>query len=71
MSISDYAEAFVILMKYRPDGGPEPAYAYNEKLQVFVDPSLVDDEDLDRLESLGFRPKPDPHRVPPHFEVST
>jgi len=71
MTIADYEEAFSILAKYdEPNKGPQPVYPSHEKLEIYVDPEKVSDEDIQRLEELRFYEDPD--GLPePHFYVFT
>lgn len=67
MKLKEYAEAFEIFASYVPDASPQPVYPSHEKLEIFVDPDVMGEEDIARLEELGFYPDPESH--PPHFTV--
>lgn len=52
--MKDLIEALTIFAKY---GDPHsPTHCEHDRLTVMVDPALVEDEDLKRLEELSFRP---------------
>lgn len=67
MTIKEWSEALNIMYDADPDCGPEPLYPRHEEIEVFVDPADVPDEDIERLEELGFYPQPT--GPTPHFNV--
>lgn len=69
MTVADYNRAFSILVEYQPDAGPEAMRPGHEEMRVFVDPGIVSDGDVERLEELGFHPSPNAEF--PHFYVLT
>lgn len=52
--MSDLIEALQIFLKY---GNPKyPTHCNHDELIVNINPTLVSEEDLDKLERLGFYP---------------
>ena len=50
-------EALQIFLKY--DSPPYPTHCEHDEFFVLIDPALVSDEDLARLDKLGFFPDGD------------
>lgn len=55
-TLSTLIEALTLLSHY--DDPAYPTLCEHDILYVFVDPSLVSDDDLDRLSDLGFNARP-------------
>lgn len=52
--MKDLIEALTIFLKY---GDPEwPTHCEHDVMQVCIDPALVSEEDLSKLDDLGFFP---------------
>ena len=52
--MSDLIEALQIFLKY---GNPKyPTYCSHDKLQVYIEPKIVSEEDMIKLKELGFCP---------------
>lgn len=52
--MNDLIEALTIFSKYTQD--KYPTHCEHDELMILVDPALVSDEDITRLDELGFFP---------------
>jgi hypothetical protein len=65
--MEEWSEGLDIISSVEPDASPEPLYPTHERIDVHADPADFTEEQVERLEELGFHADPD--NYPPLFYV--